>query len=348
MNNIDGISGATGDNYPEYSGTANNSSESGIDFSSMLADTMKEEMTRRSVTVGLNSSGLQGGYMPMQMESMGIENMLLTAASSGEITDAQTALFMLLMMMQTSQDGDNTMLMQMMASMLAQIQLDADPLNGAASSSGNDTYVLNTADWNAFSNNMTGVSSTGLVVLPTDFWRPTTPAITSGEENRSPERYRAIISQFRVETAERYKPFRKGATYCNIFVWDVTSAMGAEIPHYTDPETGEPRIYPDVAGAKAMTAVEIDGWLKTYGAAYGWTQVDAQTAQRYANEGKPAVTTGGSLDHVQVVCPSKDGGYDPTRGVTIAQAGSKVTSYAYITGIYGANSLNNVSYFVHE
>ena len=125
--------------------------------------------------------------------------------------------------------------------------------------------------------------------------------------------------------------------------------MGAEIPHYTDPDTGEPRYYPDVKGARSMTAAATDTWLKTYGEQYGWYKVDAETAQRYANEGRPAVTTGGSIDHVQVVCPSKDGRFDPIRGVTIAQAGSTVTSYTYISNVYSASALNNqISYWVHE
>ena len=97
-----------------------------------------------------------------------------------------------------------------------------------------------------------------------------------------------------------------------------------------------------------MTALAIDGWLKEYGPEYGWNEVDAETAQRYANEGKPAVTSGGSIDHVHVVCPSKNGEFDPILGVTIAQAGSRVTSYTHISSIYGANSLEKVTYWVHE
>jgi hypothetical protein len=282
------------------------------------------------------------------MQSQGIEQMILSAASSGEVDDAQIALFMLCMMMQTSQDGDFSMVMQLMASMLTQIQGDKGSLRDSVMSSGYDPYVLDTIDWNVFNNSPQMYSGTARAILPTEFWRPAVPAIRSDENNRSPELYNAVISQFRVETAERYRPFRNDATYCNIFFWDVTCAMGAEIPHYTDYETGEPRYYPDVKGAKGMLAVEIDKWLKEYGADYGWHEVDAETAQRYANEGKPAVTTGGSLDHVQVVCPSRNGEFDPIRGVTVAQAGSRVTSYSYISAIYGADAMGKVSYFVHD
>ena len=346
MSSIDAISGINATDYTEYETAANAVPGSGDDFSSVLADVMKDEMTRMSVTAGAGMSGLAGGYMPMQMQSQGIEEMILAAASSGDVNDAQVALLMLCMMMQSSQNSDFSMPMQMMASMIAQMQ-DKGSLRNSVMKSGYDPYVLDTIDWNVFKSQMPGLSGSG-AELPLEFWRPTTPVVTSSEGNRNPELYNAVIRQFKVETAERYKPFRDGNTYCNIFMWDVTCAMGAEIPHYTEPETGAPMYYPDVQGARSMTAVMIDEWLKTYGEAYGWRQVDAETAQRYANEGKPAVTAGGSIDHVQVVCPSKDGEFDPIRGVAIAQAGSIVTSYTHISSIYSANALSKVSYFVHE
>ena len=349
MNNIDAVSNMNNIDYPEYSGATDTAPTSDVDFSSMLAEALKDEMTRMTVTSGAGASGMPGGYMPMQMQGQGLEEMILAAASSGEVNDAQTALFMLCMMMQTDQDGDFSMIMQMMASMLTQMQDESGSLRSSVMSSEYDPYVLDTIDWNVFGTSLQGLTGAGRAVLPTECWRPTTPVIRSDEESRSPELYNSVIGQFRVQSAERYRPFRDGATYCNIFMWDVTSAMGAEIPHYTDPDTGEPRIYPDIKGAKAMTAVAIDDWLKTYGSDYGWQKVDAETAQRYANEGKPAVTTGGSLDHAQVVCPSRDGEFDPVRGVTIAQAGRIVTSYTYISSVYSASALNNnVSYWVHD
>ena len=348
MSNISGITYANSTEFPEYTGTESSTPQASSGFSTVLAEAMKEEMTHMSVMAGSNSLGMSSGYMPVQMQSQGLEEIILSSASSGQVTDSQAALFMLCMMMQTSQDSDFSMLMQMMAPLLTQIQADSGALRDQITSEENDPYILGLLDWNVLNMNIAGAAGSGLASLPIEFWRPTTPAIISAEEDRSPELYRAVINQFRVETAERYRPFRNGATYCNIFVWDVTSAMGAEIPHYTDTATGKPLIYPDVSGAKSMTALAIDKWLKTHGSDYGWHEVDAETAQRYANEGKPAVTASGNIDHVQIVCPSKDGSYDPIRGVTIAQAGSKVTNYSYITSIYGANSLDKISYFVHD
>jgi hypothetical protein len=98
-----------------------------------------------------------------------------------------------------------------------------------------------------------------------------------------------------------------------------------------------------------MGAIAMDQWLSTYGLAYGWREVDAETAQMCANKGMPAVTTAGSLGHVQIICPSRDGKFDPIRGVTVAQAGRIVTNYTHISSIYGANSLNNsVRYWINN
>jgi hypothetical protein len=48
---------------------------------------------------------------------------------------------------------------------------------------------------------------------------------------RSAEGYAAALDWFRVRTNPRYAP-NGSTTYCNIFVWDVTRSMKAEIPHW--------------------------------------------------------------------------------------------------------------------
>jgi len=308
---------------------------------------MRDSVMRTATSAGGDLSGLPIGYMPAQ--SQGIEDAILAAASSGQIDDAQIALFMLMQMMQSSQDSEFSMLMQMMATMIAQAQVDKEALRNNAMSSDFHPYVLDSIDRHIFNWDLPQGPGRGQVVLPVEQWRPTTPAITSSEGNRSPELYRAVIDQFRVETAERYRPYRNGNTYCNIYVWDVTRAMGAELPHYTDPSTGAPRYYPDISGANSMGAIATAEWLKTHGERYGWREADAETAQMHANEGKPAVTSAGNLGHVQMVSPSRDGGYDAVRGVAIAQAGSIVSNYTHISSIYGGNALkNSIRYWIHD
>ena len=326
--------------------SANTAEQTGMDFTSIIANALMEESRMMSVTAGANLSNMGAGAGSLQ--SQGIEQAILAAASTGEVSDAQIALMLLCIMMQGNEGGDFSMIMQMMATMLGQIEGDKDGLRSNVMSSGYSPFILDTIDREVFRTKVPDASGTGEVFLPLEIWKPAVPAIVNVEGQRDPARYRAVIDQFNVETAGRYTPFRDGYTYCNIFMWDVTAAMGAEIPHYIDPATGEPKYYPDIKGTRELGAIAIDAWLREHGPSYGWREVDAETAQRYANEGKPAVTTAGEIGHVQVVCPSEDGGFDPVRGVTVAQAGSKVFNYTHITSIYGTNGLKNVRYFVHE
>ena len=328
------------DTYPAY-----NTPGSNIDFSGMISDALRDELTRMGAAAAAGYAGMPDGQMPF-MQNTGIEQMILTAASTGQVDDAQIALFMLCMMMQTNQDNDFSMLMQMMVTMLTQMQGDTGALRNNVMSSGYDPSVLGTIDRNVFNSGLPGRYGTGQALLPVDGWVPTTPAIVSTEGYRDPQLYSAVVSQFRVEMAGRYQP-RDGKTYCNIFVWDVTSAMGAEIPYRTDSVTGEP--WPDDrSNAISMSAARMDAWLETFGSSYGWREVDARTAQMYANQGRPAVTTAGSIGHVQMVVPSRDGRFDEERGVTIAQAGGPLTSYRYITSTYSSSALrDHVRYWVH-
>ena len=194
-------------------------------------------------------------------------------------------------------------------------------------------------------------TGTGAAVTPVAASKPCTPAVSSSAGNRSAALYRQVIDQFDVENNKRYEVNKKGRgdTYCNIFMWDVTSAMGAEIPHYVDAQTGAPRTYPDVQGARQLSANGIYNWLHEKGGGYGWFEVTPEQAQTLANAGRPVVTAWRNTSghgHVQVVCPSKDGVYDEKRGVTVAQAGRKLSSYTPITSIYN-KSLSKVSYFAH-
>ena len=313
------------------------------DYSSLIANSLREEAMRMSIATGNSLSGMPGDLA--STSTGGIEELILAAASSGEISDAQVALFMLCMMMQTDQSGDFSMMMQMMSSMLTKIDGDKEELRQDVMLSDYDPYVLDSIDKNVFKTSMPD-GGTGQTVLPVECWKPTAPAVTSDVHNRSPERYRAVIDQFRVETARRYKPGEN--TFCNIFVWDVTSAMGAEVPHYVNTATGEPRYYPDINGATGMGAIATDKWLAEYGALYGWFETDAVTAQRFANLGKPAITSAGKLGHLQIVSPSKDGQYNDSLGVAISQAGRIVSNYTYLSNIYGNSGQKSVRYWVHD
>lgn len=301
-------------------------------------------------TVTMPSSVLPQAVTFMPSDDSRLEQALADAAATGDLDNTQIALFMLMMMMQSSTDGNFGPQMQIMAAIInSMTDQSRDAARSNAMSSAFHPYILDTVDRQIFGHQTPEITATGQPILPVDAWRPTTPAITSDVNNRSPELFRAVVNQFNVETAERYRPGRNGNTFCNIFVWDVTGAMGAEIPHFTDPTTGDPMQYPNIRSARHMGAIATCEWLSEHGGRFGWREVDAKTAQLHANQGRPAITSAGSLGHVQVVVPSTNGDFDPIRGVTIAQAGRINSNYMFISGIYSANTLaTRVRYWVHD
>lgn len=286
---------------------------------------------------------------------------LLTAALSGDSTSASSifgegtstsdALLMLCMMLSSgSGSSDNEGGMSMMVASLAaalskktryeQENLRLELLNSDTGQATKE-YV-----------NEALFGDTSEAAIPYNASKPVTPEIVSTVEERGAELYTQVVGQFEVESNPRYAVNKNGEddTYCNIFLWDVTSAMGAEIPHYIDPDTNEPLSYSESDGAKHMNANRIYDWLDGYGQNYGWREATPEEAQRYANEGRPAITiwknpTGGH-GHAQVVVPSKDGAYNEATGVMIAQAGRNLYSYAPISKIYSSR-LSDVKYYVH-
>jgi len=266
--------------------------------------------------------------------------------------DLKSAVLLFCMLMGSGVSGSSMgAAMSSLSSALAGVPGDArDSLRSDVLSllvgDGYDRTLLQRANGSLFANSAMEART------PFDASKAANPAVTSASANRSAQLYRRVIDQFQVESNPRYAVNKKGDndTYCNIFLWDVTRAMGAEIPHYVDAQTQEAKTYPDVSGARELNANGIYDWLGEKGADYGWVQVSAEQAQRYANQGLPAVTAwknpDGGHGHVQVVCPSDDGGYDAARGVTIAQAGRTLTGYAPIKSVYGER-LGSVVYYAH-
>ena len=190
------------------------------------------------------------------------------------------------------------------------------------------------------------------VSIPEQAWVPVVPGITNTEGNRSPEAYNAVIDQFNVATQARYKK-RNGYTYCNIFAWDVMSAMGVDLPQRVDAVTREPRQFPDVKGTEELNANGMAKWLAENGSKYGWVEVSAEEAQAAANRGEPTVSVWynpGGIGHLQVVRPTRGNDtYNPNTGVYVAQAGSKNFEYGTASTVYGTGaSMNKLKYYTHK
>lgn len=269
-----------------------------------------------------------------------------------DLTGSSGMMDALLFMMLLSKQGNNSMnpdlLMQLAGMGSSSSSFSA--LNGlggsypAAMQTGGTASLLS-----SYLNQYQSAGSLG--AIPAAAWVQANPSIVNHVGERSASAYRSVIDQFNVENQERYRVNKLGQndTYCNIFAWDVSRAMGAEIPHYINAATGEPA-QAGGPGTVELDANAVNDWLNTYGKRYGWVQASAQEAQAYANQGMPSVTSWKNSNghgHMQVVSPSANGQYDPARGVAIAQAGEHLYNYNYITAVYGPSSLQNVQYFVH-
>jgi hypothetical protein len=321
------------------------------DFASALAEAVSREAKQNAVAIS--------GGMSANNASFGgdISGMLLAGAAQDGVSEKQLALFMLLQMMQSSASGvsgaDGMYFSAISAALSGALGAsDSAAAPAVPSAVGYDSDSLRKIPASGYASvsvpAVSGAAGSGArAVLPTAEWVPATPAVVNAPSNRSPENYNEIVRQFDVTAATRYAPGRNGHTYCNIFVWDVTRALGCEVPHYIDPASGAPMEYPDTAGANELNALAMGRWLASTGQRYGWREVTPEQAQLQANLGHPAVAVSGSVSHISMVVPSETP-YNPALGVAVAQAGSIVTNYSYLGNIYSDNGLKSVRYFAHD
>jgi hypothetical protein len=135
------------------------------------------------------------------------------------------------------------------------------------------------------------------------------------------------LNSLNVAANPKYQPRVVGGqkqTYCNVFVHDATTKLGASIP--------------------PMRANEMQGWLKS--PAHGWKQIAPAEAQQLANQGKPVVGAWNNPQghgHVVMVRP---GEYSATQGPTIAQAGKVNSNNMKLSGAFRADDRKKVLFFV--
>lgn len=173
----------------------------------------------------------------------------------------------------------------------------------------------------------------------TQAWIPVDAPLKGSPSNRNAATYADVIDQFAVGSNPRYQP-RDGNTYCNIFAWDVTKAMGAEIPHWVD-AAGNPT---DVGQGRELDANGVNQWLNNQGPSHGWREVSAEEAQEMANQGHPVVASWnnpGGIGHIGVVRP----GEINERGPALAQAGARNFNDGHVKDSFGNVP---VQYFVND
>ena len=180
------------------------------------------------------------------------------------------------------------------------------------------------------------------------------PHYKNAEGKRGRDAYNTVINQFNVNTNSRYAATSK-STYCNIFAWDVMSAMKVQLPHWiynSGKNRGKPA-EPFASGAHELNANATYNWLNNYGAAYGWKKVSAADAQKRANSGYPTVVIWknptGASGHVAVVRPEGNGyGYSSSNGPVTAQAGAQNKNYLNVKSGFGASRMSSVVYWTHN
>lgn len=172
---------------------------------------------------------------------------------------------------------------------------------------------------------------------PLSDWRDVRPwlPLRAPRQSKPPRRadeYVEVCRQFDVVRTARYQPKGK-TTWCNVYVWDCTSALGCEVPHWYDANTLKPGV---VGRATEMTANAMCEYLRA--GAGGWRTVSRDGALESAALGEPTIVAWenyGGPGHVAMLLP----------GGLIAQAGAANLWLAPIEAGFGRGRL--LEFFSH-
>lgn len=166
------------------------------------------------------------------------------------------------------------------------------------------------------------------------------PPRLSSPSTRSAAELEDVIRQFHVELSPRYAVSdinQDGIreTWCNLYVSDVTRAMGCEVPRR-------------VLG-RYQRANDMVHWLTQQGFTQGWRRATQAEARRLADLGRPVVAGWDSLTsapgHVAIVLPRRAGTQRPTTEVT--QAGAQNWGRVDLGLAFGKHRLSAVQFFSH-
>lgn len=162
---------------------------------------------------------------------------------------------------------------------------------------------------------------------PVENWLAVTAPLTCGSYHRSADVLEQVIDQFQVATAGRYRRTPTD-TWCSLFVWDVTRALGCEVPKWK--QLG--------ASIEQLTANQQADWLASPGAiAAGWVACTVETGRQRAGAGFPVVYVAknpAGHGHIAVgrPAPSMDvGAYIAQAGGSNFNAGSLALGFGSLT-----------------
>lgn len=159
------------------------------------------------------------------------------------------------------------------------------------------------------------------------------PPLVNTDTERDDRELVALVNQFDVEFAERYQIREiegKRATFCNVYVSDLTHALCAPIPHWLD---GRWQLVGDNAE-----------WLRK--PENGWTPALPKAAQTLADTGHPSVVVYDPADkahgHIALLVPSNG-----QNGVWITQAGARNYRRCPLMAGFGKFA-DSVQFFTHS
>ncbi len=112
-------------------------------------------------------------------------------------------------------------------------------------------------------------------VTSRDIWKALTPPLQSREGRRDGDLYRRAIDQFGVGKNPRYAPDEDGKSRAHIFIWDLSRAMHAEVPHFV--------------GIKELSLAQTCDWIRYEGGGRGWLKCDLNRAFEAVAAGMPVL-----------------------------------------------------------
>lgn len=143
--------------------------------------------------------------------------------------------------------------------------------------------------------------------LPKDAWVPVTAPTINHADERSAKALLEVCAQFHVATEPRYQRNAAGYTMCNIYLWDCTRALDAEIPHWVY-DSGD-RAPMGAPKSRELSANGVCDWLAIHGPRFGWHSCNETAAFTAADLGQPTSATWrappGRIGHVAVVLPER-------------------------------------------
>lgn len=172
-----------------------------------------------------------------------------------------------------------------------------------------------------------------MMLQPNEPWLPCTMNAVEQYLARSPAIYARVLDQFRVADHPRYAP-KSGCTYCNIYVWDVTSAMGCEVPHWVDAG------FAPSAPGKGFETVANQLVDMLSAGAWGWMATTEPI--ECANRGRPVIAgwkNPHGPGHLAMVRPHCVNGR-----IVVAQAGRVCAERLSLRSAFGAR---HVTFWTH-